>query len=95
MTRKSSRKNIVQQILDKANLQDECIPGNPVVELLGDSRILIENHRGIVEYTRNCIRIRVCYGTLGINGGNLKLRQMTAGRLLITGKIDSIDVKRV
>ena len=85
----------MQQILDCLNLSEECVPGKPVAELLGDRRILIENHGGIVEYCDNRIGIRVCYGTLGVNGRNLRLRQMTGGKLLIIGLIDSIDVKRV
>ena len=86
---------IIQQILDKTKLSDECIPGKPVVELLGDCRLLIENHLGIIEYHCDRISIRVCYGMIIVKGSNLKLRQMSGGKLLIAGIIDCIGVKRV
>ena len=91
---KSDKDGVVQQILDHLNLSEECSPGKPVAELLGDRRVLVENHGGIVEYCETRIGVRVCYGTLGVNGRNLKLRQMSGGKLLIIGTIDSIDVKR-
>jgi sporulation protein YqfC len=83
------------RILDRTNLSDECIPGKPVVELLGDCRLLIENHRGIVEYHCDRISVRVCYGMVMVKGRNLKLRQMSGGKLLIVGEIDCIGVKRM
>ena len=85
---------MLQQILDKTNLFEECVPGKPVVELLGDHRVLIENHRGIVAYHHECIGVRVCYGDIYVNGRNLRLRHMTGGKLLIVGVIETIEVKR-
>jgi sporulation protein YqfC len=95
LSSRSSKNNIIQQILDRTNLSDECIPGKPVVELLGDCRLLIENHLGIVEYHCDRISVRVCYGMVVVKGRNLKLRQMSGGKLLIVGEIDCIGVKRM
>ena len=95
LRRKPSRKSILQQILDKTDLSDECIPGKPVIELLGDCRVLVENHIGILEYGWDRIGIRVCYGVITVVGRNLQLRRMSGGKLLVEGKIDGIEVKRV
>ena len=88
------KKGILQQILDSSGLEEECIPGQSVLELLGDNRILIENHRQIIAYELSHIWIRVSFGTIQIFGCNLQLRAMTGRKLLITGKIDRIDICR-
>ena len=58
----SNSKSILRNLLDSGGLEDECIPGQSVVELLGDNRVLIENHRRIIEYELERIRIGVSYG---------------------------------
>lgn len=88
------KKFFIQQLLDRSNLTEENIPGNPIVELLGESRVLIENHRGITEYGLSRICVQVNYGFLCVIGGNLKLRHVTKHKLLITGEICNIEVVR-
>ncbi len=89
-----NHKPILQQILDKTDLSEESLPGKPVVELLGDCRVLVENHRGITQYDLDRICIRVCYGVVAITGCNLQLRQMTGGKLLIVGMIQGVELIR-
>lgn len=88
------KKSVIRQLLDNGGLEEECVPGQAVVELLGDSRILVENHRRIIEYDLQRISIRVNYGMVCIQGCNLQLRQMTGRKLLITGTIHQIDLFR-
>lgn len=86
--------SIFRKLLDRVGLTEEKLPGEPVVELLGDGRVLIENHGGVIEYGTQVVRAKVRYGTVGVVGGNLRLRQMSAHRLVITGKIGHIEVTR-
>jgi sporulation protein YqfC len=88
------KRSILQQVLDSAGLEEEGVPGQSVIELLGDSRALIENHRQVVGYDLSQICIRVSFGTVQIFGCNLRLRAITGQKLLITGKIDRIDICR-
>ena len=90
----SNRKSILRNLLDSGGLEDECIPGQSVVELLGDNRVLIEYHRRIIEYELERIRIGVSYGVVCIAGGNLRLRHVTSRKLLITGRIDRLELHR-
>ncbi len=88
------KKSVLQQLLDHTDLAEESIPGKPIVEVLGDRRILVENHCGITEYGFERICIRVCYGTICIAGSNLRLRQVTNRKLLIVGTIKGIELQR-
>lgn len=90
----ADQKSLFRRLLDGADLAEESLPLQPVVELLGDNRVLIENHRGVTQYCTERIQARVSFGAVNIQGGNLRLRYMTGQKLVIVGKIDSIEVVR-
>lgn len=77
-----------------ADLPDEPIPGLPLVEIAGNGRVLIENHKGVNEYGRNMIRIKVKYGSVCVCGQNLELARMNKGQLIISGIIESVQLCR-
>ena len=66
----------------------------PVVEIVGDYRVLIENHLGVVGYSSTEVQIKVCYGLINVSGYNLQFLQINKEQLVINGKIDSILVHR-
>lgn len=68
--------------------------GMPLVEIAGEKRVLIENHKGVTEYDADRICIRVKYGQICVCGENLTLSQMTGACLVICGRIDSITLLR-
>lgn len=86
--------SIWRKLLDISGLEEENIPGRPVAELFDDNRLLIENHKKIMRYERNQICVTVRYGTLCVLGSNLQLRRISENKLLITGKIDRLDLQR-
>lgn len=65
-----------------------------IVEILGDRRILIENHRGVVTYSKEKILVKVKYGTVSVCGRNLELTSMTKDQLVIFGNIQSVSLHR-
>lgn len=83
-----------QKIADGADLSAEPLPGVPIVELAGDGRVLIEQHGGVTEYSREQISVKVRYGIVCICGCNLELALMTRQQLVIIGKIHSIRLQR-
>lgn len=84
----------IERIAGAVDLQDEAMPGQPIVELFGDGRLLIEHHRGVTEYGRERICVRVGYGHLCICGCKMELARMTEAQLVITGRIDSVTLDR-
>jgi sporulation protein YqfC len=67
--------------------------GLPLVEICGQSRVLVENHRGICGYTDQKIHIKVNCGAIVISGENLQLKSMSKEKLVITGKIWTVDLQ--
>lgn len=75
-------------------LPTEAVPGQPLVEISGDGRVLVENHKGVTVYGCNEIHIKVSYGSLCVCGKNLELVQMTKQQLVITGTIMGVSLCR-
>ena len=83
-----------ERIAEHADLPGEPFPGESVVELVGERRILVENHRGVTEYGHERICIRLRCGILTVCGKNLELARMTKELLVITGTVDSVALQR-
>lgn len=86
------RDSFLERFTRATDLDAEPMLRLPLVEILGQQRVLVENHQGVNQYGCDKIGIKVCYGSLCICGRNLKLLQMTKERLIITGCIDSVHL---
>lgn len=86
--------NWAQRLTEGMDLAGETLPGMTVAELAGDRRVLIEGHRGVTEYYRDRVTVKVGYGWLRVSGYGLELRQMSKERLVIAGRIDGIELRR-
>ena len=87
-------KHIMERIAMTADLPDEPIPSVPLVEIAGDRRVLIEHHCGVTQYGRCRISVRVKYGSVVVIGTQLELTRMTLEQLIITGKIECVQLER-
>lgn len=84
----------VQKLADSADLAGEPLPGVPVVELAGENRVLIEGHRGVTQYSREQVCVKVSYGCICICGGCLELTRMSREQLIVSGRIDAVKLLR-
>ena len=66
--------------------------GVPLVEICGNSRVLIENHNGITCYGGSDIFVKVKKGDIHVVGDGLFLCRMNKTKLVITGKITSVHM---
>ena len=87
-------KHFMERIVTAADLQDEPMPGLPLVEIVGDRRVLIEQHYGVTQYGSCRISVRVKYGAVVISGAQLELTRMTGQQLIVTGKIECVQLER-
>ena len=88
------RHTLIQRIAQAADLTSEPVPGQPLIEIVSDRSVLIENHRGVTQYSTQIITVRVKYGCISVKGCALELSRMTKEQLIITGKIDAVELCR-
>lgn len=84
----------LEQLTQSADMSGECLPGQSLLELLGDNRVLIERHRGVQEYSRERIGIKMRYGQVVVCGCGLEMIHMSREQLVIRGRIDCITLHR-
>jgi sporulation protein YqfC len=88
------RKDMVERMTQVASRAGEPILKQPLLELCGEHRALIEHHKGIGEYSTEAVSVNVRFGNIRIGGTNLEICKMTADQLVITGNIDTVTLKR-
>ncbi|MFI3175291.1 MAG: sporulation protein YqfC [Bacillota bacterium] len=82
--------NFKKTIANSLALPKEVVLQLPLVTLLGREELSIENHKGILLYSENCIRIATKIGTMELTGTTLSLKQLGGDILIVHGTIDSI-----
>ena len=88
------QKNVFNRVLFHADLPSEPIPHAPLVELMNDQRVLIENHHGVSLYGKEEIRIKVKFGQILVFGENLEIACMSGRQIILVGKINGISLQR-
>lgn len=83
-------RNWADRIGVAADLQDECIPGLPLIEIAGNVRVLMEHHCGVTEYGKRRIVVQTKDNLVAVEGDNLELTKMTSDQLIISGTIYSV-----
>lgn len=81
--------------MDRFDLPDELIPARSLVEIMDDSRVLIEQHKGVTQYSHDSICVRVRCGTVCVTGSCLELKRMVKGQLIISGRIHCVRLERM
>ena len=68
----------------------ESLSKVPLIEMAGQNRVLIENHLGVLAYSLEEIQIKAAYGVIVVRGEQLRLLQLSAEQLVITGLIREV-----
>ena len=84
----------IRRMADRAELMDEVLPGETVIELIGEGRVLIEGHQGVSAYNVEKVCVRLRQKVAIICGCNLKLTHMNENKLIISGVISTIQLLR-
>ena len=89
------RKNhpgLLERAADAFDLPADVLAGLPRLELIGNKELRMENHKGILSYAECEIHVDTGGHSVKIGGQGLELRVMNALELLITGRIESVNI---
>lgn len=79
-------------ITDAFGLPAQLLPSEPKVTLSGGSEVMIENHGGLMSYSRDCIEVRARNGFLRIRGDELELAAMTKTDIIVRGLVVAVEL---
>ncbi|SHI88413.1 sporulation protein YqfC [Lutispora thermophila] len=87
---KTKSYKIKEKISDALELPKDITLDIPKVTILGKDSITVENHKGIISYNDNQIRINTTCGILTILGEGLTIKSIIQEEIIIIGKISNI-----
>ncbi|MCK8826977.1 sporulation protein YqfC [Natroniella acetigena] len=79
------------KLTEMFNLPKDVILNFPRLVLVGNLELLIENHRGIIYYTPELIKIRIYHGLLLVAGKGLIIEELQKDDLIINGEINDLS----
>ncbi|NLZ38969.1 MAG: sporulation protein YqfC [Firmicutes bacterium] len=77
-------------LADALELPREIILNLPRVTVIGSLQCYLENHRGVIEYTEECVRVAIDGGELIVDGQDLIIRYLADDEIAIDGHISAI-----
>ena len=83
----------LERLARRLDLPAEALAGAPKVTLTGRDRVLVENHRGLLDYTESEVDVACGAYRVRVRGAELLLRAMDGEMLLVTGVISGVDVE--
>lgn len=86
----SRKRGRLQRLAGLLEIPQDIVMDLPRITMLGNKQLLIENHKGIIEYTPSMIRIKLNQGELVIGGTNLTLGNLQIEQILVEGTVGEL-----
>ena len=83
-------KSVKQNMVETLELPKDLMYGDSIVTITGRREVLIENYKGILQYTDSEILLQSLRGKVLLRGINLEIVWYTSLEMKITGAISSI-----
>lgn len=87
---KQRLKKVKSNIVESLELPKDIMYGSVIVNVTGKSEVMIENYKGIIEYTCEKIRLQTKTCQIEIRGKNLFIQYYTNDEMKITGIVREI-----
>lgn len=82
---------IREKLADVLEMPRELVMDFPRITMVGNAQALIENHKGLIEYTSNKVRVSVSLGELVLSGANLVIARISSDEIAVEGSISSVS----
>lgn len=89
--RRRKKGGFKEVIADFFELPHEVLLDLPRITLVGNVQLYIENHRGVIAYDENQVRLAVKGGEIVVSGEELHIKNLLEEELLIKGLIKGLS----
>ncbi|HAA64377.1 sporulation protein YqfC [Thermoanaerobacter sp. CM-CNRG TB177] len=86
------RDGIKNELVNAIDFPKEVLLNLPKVTLIGKNHITIENHKGIIEYIPERIRVNTTIGVIRILGKKMIVNSIMTEVITISGEITNIEI---
>lgn len=87
---KQIEKTAKELLVDSLKLPRDMVMGASIVTVIGNGQVMVENYRGILEYTESCVMLQGKACRIAVCGCHLKIAYYTNEDMKIEGKISEI-----
>lgn len=87
----SQKKGLREKFTEVLELPKELVLDLPKFTIVGNKDMMIENYKGVVEYSGTRIRVNTGLGVVRITGEGLQIREITSEDIIISGKIQAVE----
>lgn len=79
------------KIVEMLELPRDVVQDLPRIVLTGDRRLVVENHKGIIEFSSSILRLNTSKGEVRVEGESLTLISILREELWIEGRIEHLE----
>lgn len=87
----SKKSNFKKRISDTFDLPEEIILDTPIIKIVSNNELTIENHKGLLEYSPTLLRMNSQLGTIKIIGHHIQIKEINQCDIVICGEIYSLE----
>lgn len=77
-------------LTDKLELPREIVLDLPKITVYGNNEITIENHRGIILFEKENVKLNSTIGIIRLQGENFEILYMGGSTLVLSGRFNGI-----
>ncbi|QXM05697.1 sporulation protein YqfC [Crassaminicella indica] len=88
---KSKTKEIKESLSELLELPKDIMLDLPRITLIGNLQLYIENHKGIIEYSKTIIRVNTKSGVIRVTGRELSIKTIITEEMIICGKVENVE----
>lgn len=85
--------SIAQRVLTKLDIPEEAVTAGPRITISGGSRVLVEGHRGLLEYSGERIAAAGPGCRILIKGEGLGLVAMDRREMVVSGRLWAVELE--
>ncbi|MCL1924014.1 MAG: sporulation protein YqfC [Defluviitaleaceae bacterium] len=82
----------IEKISDKLELPRELVLDLPVIKMISNESVTVQNYKQILEYTENFLRLKVKNGVAIIEGESLVITKIDKEQIEIKGVIKNCGI---
>lgn len=85
------KEEVKRKISDALDLPKDVVLNIPKVTITGRIAVFIENHKGIIQYSSQKVKVNTPIGIVIIKGNGLSIKSILADEITIEGNISALD----